>query len=178
MVSTDFVQIARQYLGEPGKKRRLSEDQVLDLLRWIASPDHKSAMVKILERPDRAKTTARSRPGVEDLEKVLAVWGLSQAEAAERIFEVSRQAVGKWLKAGVPDERLEEIAKLGAATDLLLRHLKVSRIPSIVRRPAPARANRSLLDLAAQEGAEAVLLACREMFDFAQANSPGNEHDS
>lgn len=40
----------------------------------------------------------------QGLARILAVWGLSQAEAA-RVFGVSREAVGKWLASGVPSDR-------------------------------------------------------------------------
>ncbi len=102
------------------------------------------------------------------LGRILSVWALSQAEAA-RLFGVSRQAVGKWLDQGVPVERAAQIADLAAATDLLVRYIKRERIAAVVRRPIPARANASLLDLLAQGGSGAVLQACREMFDFEQA---------
>jgi ParB-like chromosome segregation protein Spo0J len=102
------------------------------------------------------------------LGRILATWGLSQAEAA-RLFGVSRQAVGKWLDQGVPVERAAQVADLAAATDLLVRYLKRERIAAVVRRPIPARGGASLLDLLAQGGGGAVLQACREMFDFERA---------
>jgi len=45
----------------------------------------------------------------QSLARTLAVWGLSQSEAA-RLFDVSRQAVSKWLDSGVPAERGEAVA--------------------------------------------------------------------
>lgn len=108
-------------------------------------------------------------PGVEDLRELLTVWWLSKAEAG-RIFGVSRQAVGKWLHSGMPADRLPAIATLGAATDILLRYLKAERIPAVVRRSAVARGDRSLIEVATEDGADAVLAACRAMFDFAAAN--------
>ena len=42
----------------------------------------------------------RQRAG-RSFARTLAVWALSQAEVA-RLFGVSRQAVGKWLRHGVP----------------------------------------------------------------------------
>jgi hypothetical protein len=47
-------------------------------------------------------------------------------------------AVSKWLEQGVPAERVETVADLAAATDLLVRYLQRDRIPAVVRRPAPA----------------------------------------
>lgn len=107
----------------------------------------------------------RRRAG-HQLETVLAVWGLSQSEAARRLG-VSRQAVSKWLAGGVPADRVEALADLSAATDLLVRSLRRDRIPAVVRRPAPALGGESLLDLVGRGETRAVLDACRTMFDFA-----------
>ena len=97
--------------------------------------------------------------------RTIEVWDLSQAEAA-RLFGVSRQAVGKWLRQGVPSVRAGFVADLAAATDLLVRHLKRGRIPAVVRRPIPALDGASLVDLLAQGDTRAVLAACRDMFRF------------
>ena len=83
------------------------------------------------------------------LERVLSVWGLSQAEAA-RLFGISRQAFGKWLAKGVPAERATAIADLSAATDLLVHYLKRDRIAAVVRRPIPALKGVTLLELVAR----------------------------
>lgn len=131
---------------------------------------------------DRLLTAGRARPGWlervvdaldarrtgEDLGRVLAVWDLSQADAG-RLFDVSRQAVGKWLANGVPVERAAAVADLAAATDILVHHLKRERIPAVVRRPAPALDGASLLDLVAAGDTRGTLEACRAMFDVYRA---------
>jgi hypothetical protein len=101
--------------------------------------------------------------------RTLSTWGLSQSDAA-RLFGVSRQAVGKWLEQGVPPERAETMADLGAATDLLVHYVKRERIPAIVRRRAPALADGSLLDRVAAGKSREALVACREMFAFERAH--------
>jgi len=111
---------------------------------------------------------ARHRAGHE-LSRILSAWGLS-ASAAARVFGVSRQAVSKWLAKGVPEERLEMVSKLSAATDLLVRYLKRERIPAVVRRPAAALDGVSLLKLVQQGRPQAVLEASRAMFDFGRAH--------
>ena len=100
--------------------------------------------------------------------RVLSVWDLSRSEAA-RHFGVSRQALSKWLRQGVPAERSGAVADLAAATDLLVHHLKRDRIPAVVRRRAAELGNRSLLDLLAAGDTSALLDACREMFRFERA---------
>lgn len=102
--------------------------------------------------------------------RVLSVWDLSRSEAA-RHFGVSRQALSKWLRQGVPAERAEAIADLAAATDLLVHYLKRDRIPAVVRRPVAALDDRSLLDLFAAGDTRALLSACRDMFRFDEAQS-------
>lgn len=104
----------------------------------------------------------------DQLGYVLAVWDLTQAVAAD-MFGVSRQAVGKWLARGVPAERVEAVADLAAATDLLTRYLKRERIPAVVRRPSRALGGSSLVALVAGARTRDVLEACRDMFDFDRA---------
>ena len=107
-----------------------------------------------------------ARATSEQLPRLLRTWGLSSAEAA-RIFGISRQGLAKWSRAGVPAEHRPALGDLAAATDLLVHYLKPDRIPAVVRRPASALANRSLVDLAMERDTAAVLAACRAMFDFA-----------
>jgi hypothetical protein len=54
----------------------------------------------------------------------------SQAAA---VYGVSHQAYAKWSTA-VPDDRLVAVALLDDATQRLLDHLKVERIPAAVHR--------------------------------------------
>ena len=110
------------------------------------------------------------RRAVDALTRTTETWGLSQAEAA-RLFGVSRQAVGKWRRRGVPPERAGAVADLAAATDLLVRHLKRDRIPAVVRRPIPALGGVSLVELLGRGDTGAVLAACRDMFRFDQAHA-------
>ena len=110
------------------------------------------------------------RRAVDVLRRTTETWGLSQAEAA-RLFGVSRQAIGKWRRRGVPPERAGAVADLAAATDLLVRHLKRDRIPAVVRRPIPALGGVSLVELLGRGDTGAVLAACRDMFRFDQAHA-------
>ena len=110
------------------------------------------------------------RRAVASFTRTTEAWGLSQAEAA-RLFGVSRQAVGKWRRRGVPPERAGAVADLAAATDLLVRYLKRDRIPAVVRRPIPALGGVSLVELLGRGDTGAVLAACRDMFRFDQAHT-------
>ncbi len=106
----------------------------------------------------------------DDLGRILAVWSLSQSDAA-RLFHVTRQAIAKWRAHGVPERQIETVAQLAAATDLLVRHLKRERIPAVVRRPSARLGGRSLLDLVASGEIHGVLAGCREMFRFGDAHA-------
>lgn len=108
------------------------------------------------------------RRAVDVFVRTIETWGLTQAETA-RLFGVSRQAIGKWRRRGVPPERAEAVADLAAATDLLVRHLRRDRIPAVVRRPIPARGDTSLVALLGRGDTRAVLAACRDMFRFDRA---------
>lgn len=99
------------------------------------------------------------------LERLITLWGLSAAEAAE-LFGVSRQAFAKWLQSAPPPERSLAIAALADATDLMERHLKRERIQAVVRRPASLTKGKSLIDLAREGKYEEVLTATRAMFDL------------
>ena len=104
------------------------------------------------------------------LAQILSLWDLSQSEAA-RLFGVSRQALSKWFRQGIPSERARATADLAAASDLLVRYIKRERIPAVVRRAIPALDGVSLLDLLEQGRTGELLKACRDMFDFERAQA-------
>ena len=83
----------------------------------------------------------RRRAG-RSIARTLAVWALSQAEVA-RLFGVSRQAVGKWLRHGVPPERAGAISDMAAATDLLVHHLNGGVSPTRHGPTPSTRASRN-----------------------------------
>jgi predicted transcriptional regulator len=99
------------------------------------------------------------------LERLVRLWGLSNAEAA-RLFGVSRQAFTKWLKKGIPADRAPAVADLAAATDLLDRRIKRERIAAVVRRAAPRLGGRSLYEMAQAGEHAAVRAAVASMFDL------------
>lgn len=110
------------------------------------------------------------RLATEQLARVMALWKLSRSEFG-RLFGVSRQAVTKWLTEGVPVDRVQQVADLAAATDLLAHHLKRDRIPAVVRRPAARLGGVSLLDLVGDGRSGEALAATRRMFSFGDAHA-------
>jgi type II secretory pathway component PulK len=99
------------------------------------------------------------------LERLISLWDLSNAAAA-RLFGVSRQAFSKWLVAGPPADRADDVAAVDDMTALLDRYVKRERIPAVVRRPAEVFGERSMVEmLEAGEYEEAARLV-GEMFDL------------
>lgn len=119
----------------------------------------------MLQYPTSTESLGRGRAAARSLARTIAVWNPSQAEAA-RLFGVSRQAVGKWLRQGMPPERTGAASDLAAATDLLVRYLERDRIPAVVRRPIPARDGLSLMDLLVRGDPPELSAVCRDMFRF------------
>ena len=52
-------------------------------------------------------------------------------------------AYGKWRQNGIPAERRVDVRMADEATDTLLAHVKVDRIPSVVRRTSTALGGRA-----------------------------------
>lgn len=106
--------------------------------------------------------------GRSPLDRVASVLGVSRTELAQ-LFGVRRQAIEQWEARGVPGERQEKLATLDAIVDLLTAKLKADRIPGVVRRPASAYGDESILG-AITAGNEALVLdELRNAFDWAAA---------
>jgi hypothetical protein len=99
------------------------------------------------------------------LERFLSLWDVSATEAA-RAFGVTRQAIAKWRRAGVPPDRAAALADLATATDLLDRRVKRERIPAVVRRPAAKLRGESLYGLMSEGRHAEVRDAVVAMFDL------------
>jgi len=105
------------------------------------------------------------RLSVEPLDRFERVWQLSSSQAAA-VFGVSRQAYAKWRGGSTPAERRVDVALADEATAVLLAHVKVDRIPAVVRRPADSLGGRSLLDVARSHDLVAVRDAVAATFDL------------
>jgi hypothetical protein len=102
------------------------------------------------------------------LEHIGGVLCLTRTELAG-LFGVRRQALDQWVVRGVPSERQEKVATLGAIADLLAAKLKRDRIPGVVRRAAPAYGDRSILDAIAAGDEDRVLAELQDAFDWSAA---------
>ena len=101
----------------------------------------------------------------EPLARFERVWQLPSSQAAA-IFGVSRQAYAKWHRGGIPAERRVDVQLADRATATLLAHVKVDRIPVVVRRPSSVLGGRSLLDVARANDLHAVRDEVEAMFDL------------
>jgi hypothetical protein len=103
--------------------------------------------------------------GVDTLDRLMRLWGFSEGEAA-RVFGVDRQIFMAWLRTGVPSDRATAVADMAAATDVLDRHVRMDRIPGVVRTPAPLLGGQSLYDMACEGRHPEVRAAVTEMFNL------------
>lgn len=99
------------------------------------------------------------------LERLIAAWQLSVSDVA-RLFGVARQAVQQWLDDGVPTARQPKLATILRIADLLDRNLLPERVPAVVRTPAAAYGDRSILQAIADDDHESVREVVERSFDW------------
>jgi hypothetical protein len=101
----------------------------------------------------------------EPLDRFERVWQLSASQAAA-VFGVTRQAYAKWRTTGIPADRRVDVRLADAATATLLAHVRVDRIPAVVRRPSASLGGRNLLELARDHDLAAVRDEVEAVFDL------------
>ena len=124
---------------------RLRDNEVMDI---SVAPDElarelvESADVDWLrDLVDALDREVRTGP----LLRLISLWDLSNAGAA-RIFGISRQAFSKWLSAGPPADRADDVAAVDNITSLLDRYVKRERVAAVVRRPAATFGDLSIIE--------------------------------
>lgn len=100
------------------------------------------------------------------LERIRQVFDLNLTQLGA-LFGVSRQAVTQWLETGVPDDRLEKVARVASIADLFNYRLRSDRIPGVVRREASAYGGLSALDMIRDDRQDELLALTRRSFDWA-----------
>lgn len=101
----------------------------------------------------------------DPLERLISLWDLSNAAAA-RIFGVSRQAFAKWLNAGPPADRADDVSTVDNITTMLDRYVKRERIPAVVRRRAERLDGRSVVEMLTAGEYDETVRMVRSMFDL------------
>ncbi len=115
---------------------------------------------------DRLDMSLSSGP----LERTQRLWDISSADLG-RMFNVSRQAIGKWLNEGIPGGRRAEMEVLGQITTQLDQWLKRERIPAVVRRPVDVLGGRTRLDVALAGELQLLRDEVSETFDLTRVAS-------
>jgi hypothetical protein len=133
-----------------------------------ATDPERAAVALVSADPDVAARLAQHLErhlSAEPLDRFERVWQLSASQAAA-VFGVSRQAYAKWRSGGIPAERRVDVRLTDEATATLLAHVKVDRIPAVVRRPSDSLDGRSLLDVARAHDLRAVRDEVEAVFDL------------
>lgn len=133
----------------------IAPEQLANELIDSADADWLRELVDALDR--RVRT--------EPLRRLTTLWDLSNAAAA-RIFGVSRQAFSKWLAAGPPADRVDDVTAVDDITTLLDRYVKRERIPAVVRRVSPRLGESSIVERLEAGDYEETAEAVRSMFDL------------
>lgn len=137
-----------------------------------------------MERPPRRRATALDRAAfhwivetladvefehrvTDPLRRAMTTLSLKSSDIAE-LMGVTRQAVDKWLRSGVPPERLDRLGVLAEVADIL-RHRLRDGMPAIVaRRAADAYGGRTMLEMIAEGEHKELLESVRASFDYAR----------
>ena len=102
---------------------------------------------------------------VEPMQRLMSALDLSKTELGG-LFGVSRQAVDRWKRDGIPADRQEKVSALLALVDLLERKLKPGRLPGVARRPASAYGGETMFDLVRNDRHGELLESTRTSFDW------------
>lgn len=136
----------------------------------LADLDPREAAARLADQHDDVWLAALAqeldqRLSGRQLDRIMRTWGLSRTELGD-LFGVTRQAVSKWIRDGVPSDRAAQLADVEAITDLLDRYLKRDRVPAVVRRRAEGLGGSSLLELVGSGRTGHALELTRRMFAF------------
>ena len=103
----------------------------------------------------------------DPLKRAMATLALTSGDVA-KAMGVTRQAVDKWLRSGIPPERLDRVGALAEVADILRHRLRVGMPAVVARRPADAYAGRSMLEMIADGEHRELLESVRASFDYAR----------
>jgi DNA-binding XRE family transcriptional regulator len=96
-----------------------------------------------------------SKRGVRTLGHLRKAFSLTRTDVA-RLFRVTPEAVLKWERNGVPVQRLAEIDRCFQLAEMMQHRLRPDRLPALVRTPAADFNNRTVLEMIAENGTQAV----------------------
>lgn len=106
--------------------------------------------------------------GEHPIARLAAAWELTQTDLG-RLFGVKRQAIAQWLEQGIPAARQPKLLTILKIADLLQWNVLPERIPAIVRTPAPAYGDRSMIHVIAADEHDRLLEEIAASVDWAAA---------
>jgi transcriptional regulator with XRE-family HTH domain len=151
------------------RARQLLGSEPLDLRQPITDTDVATRVV--IDEDQARRFIARVRHCLnhpdddEPLKRLIDAFGLSKTELGG-LFGVSRQAIDKWMRDGVPADRQEKLTTLLALVDLLERKLKHGRLPGVARRRADAYGGQTMLERIREGRHHELLDSVRASFDW------------
>ena len=101
------------------------------------------------------------------LDEIREILGLSEGELAD-LFRVRRPSLTAWRSVGIPPGRRATAERLLGVARVLDRELIHSRIPEIVRTPDAWLDDRSMLEVLAGDGPDAVYGYLGRLLSYAQ----------
>lgn len=104
--------------------------------------------------------------GVRAIDGIRQIFGLTETAFA-RLFGISRQAVEKWRRHGVPVARTADVDRYLEIARAFKERLIETRIPQIVRTPAEGLGGRTVLEVLAADGAEPIYRYLHELYSYA-----------
>lgn len=87
----------------------------------------------------------RADQGVHVITQIAVILGLTKVETGH-LFGITRQAVDRWYKNGVPMNRISEVESVADIARALQARFIPERIPQLVRKPLPGLNERSVLE--------------------------------
>lgn len=135
-----------------------------------------------MERPPRLRATALDRAAfhcivatladvefegrvADPLRRAMTTLSLTSSDIAE-LIGVTRQAVDKWLRSGLPTARLERVGVLAEIADILRHHLRDGMPAIVARRVADAYGGRTMLKMIAEGEHKELLESVQASFDY------------
>ncbi len=116
----------------------------------------------------RQLSPAAPTRSIRAIDEIRQIFGLTETAFA-RLFRVSRQAVEKWRRHGVPAGRSADLDRTLEIARVFKERLVETRIPQIVRTPAAGLEQRTVLEVLEAEGAEPIYRYLHELYSYAGA---------
>jgi len=102
------------------------------------------------------------------IDEIAKIFGLSDTALA-RLFDVSRQALAKWRRNGVPLSRGADVDRLLEVARVFKARLKAERIPQIVLTPAKGLGGKTVLGVLEGDGVEPVFRYLHRLYSYSDA---------